>query len=196
MRVPVVEQSSQKVLDLLNGAEISTIRSLGGYSIQELIDYYDKNVAPIMVWVDSDHNLYRRHILPLAHTNPTVRLAVAAVSAQHAGEPDVPEDARNEAVSTIARYINDVTNQVTGGHDIEKRLDADSAEWILASMLVLSCYEMAHSGAAAADFHRRAARSLINTLSATECSRSMLFVSLRNMLSTILYFRIPIMGHS
>lgn len=168
--------------------QLPPIQSLGGSSLQELVDYYDKNVAPIMVWIDTEDNLYRNHVLPLAHTNPAVRLAVAAVAAQHAamfrGEPDVPEDIRNEAVSMITKYVHDVTKQVANGCDIGQGLDINAAEWILASMLVLSCYEMAHSGAQAADFHRKAARSLVNTLSGTECRKSTLFISLQNMLST------------
>ncbi len=78
-------------------------------------------------------------IFSLARTKPTVRLAVAAVSAQHAatssGESDVPEDARNEAVSTVTAYIHDVIRRVANGNDIGKVLDARAAEWILASML-------------------------------------------------------------
>jgi hypothetical protein len=170
--------------------EIARIRSLGGYSLEDLVEYYDKHVAKIMVWLDGDDNVYRRHVLPLAHTNPVVRLAVAAISAQHAafsrGDPDVPEDARNEAVAMISRYIHDVTCQIaTGGSRLLKEgLGEEAADWILASMLVLSCYEMFHSGAAAAEFHRTAAKSFVNTLSTTEWRQSTLFLSLRNKLST------------
>ncbi|CAG9986730.1 unnamed protein product [Clonostachys byssicola] len=170
--------------------EIARIRSLGGYSLEELVEYYDKHVARIMVWLDGDDNVYRRHVLPLAHTNPVVRLAVAAISAQHAafsrGDPDVPEDARNEAVAMISRYIHDVTCQIAtgGGRLVKEGLGEEAADWILASMLVLSCYEMFHSGAAAAEFHRTAAKSFVNTLSTTEWRQSTLFLSLRNKLST------------
>ncbi|CAH0057046.1 unnamed protein product [Clonostachys solani] len=102
------------------------------------------------------------------------------------GDPDVPEDARNEAVAMISRYIHDVTCQIaTGGSRLVKEgLGEEAADWILASMLVLSCYEMFHSGAAAAEFHRTAAKSFVNTLSTTEWRQSTLFLSLRNKLST------------
>ncbi|VUC21361.1 unnamed protein product [Clonostachys rosea] len=170
--------------------EFARIRSLGGYSLEQLVEYYDKHVAKIMVWLDGDDNVYRRHVLPLAHTNPVVRLAVAAISAQHAafsrGDPDVPEDARNEAVAMISRYIHDITRQIAAGGSriVKEGLGEEAADWILASMLVLSCYEMFHSGASAAEFHRTAAKSLVNTLSTTEWRQSTLFLSLRNKLST------------
>ncbi|KAM0431339.1 hypothetical protein ACHAPT_005313 [Fusarium lateritium] len=166
----------------------ASFHSFLGYPLQELIDYYDKHLCKIMVWVDSADNIYRRYVLPLAQTNLTVRLSVAAVSAQHAaasrGACLMSEDARNQAISMISRHITDVTNQVANGHEIDKQLSSDDAEWILACMLVLSCYEMAHSGASAAEIHRSAARSLVNTLSTAQCRKSMLFMSLRNMLST------------
>ncbi|KAJ5930262.1 hypothetical protein N7466_005755 [Penicillium verhagenii] len=146
-----------------------------------------------MVWFDSAGNIYRHDILPLAKKNKVVRLAIAAVSVQHAacnrGDRNISEDARNEAVAMITNYITDVTTRVTGGHDVELGLDVDAAEWILASMLVLSCYEMAHSGAEAAEFHRKAARSLVATLSTTDHCKSKFFTSMRNKLSTYEVFR-------
>ncbi|KAH7239777.1 hypothetical protein B0J15DRAFT_141653 [Fusarium solani] len=166
----------------------TSFHSFLGYPLQELVDYYDKQLCKIMVWVDSADNIYRRYVLPLAQTNLTVRLSVAAVSAQHAaasrGACLMSEDARNQAISVISRHITDVTNHLANGHEIDKQLSLDDAEWMLACMLVLSCYEMAHSGASAAEIHRSAARSLVNTLPTAQCRKSMLFMSLRNMLST------------
>lgn len=163
------------------------VESLGGLSLQELVEYYDTTIAPRMVWFDSEGNIYRHHILPLAQKNKVVRLAITAVSAQHAacsrGDHNIPEDARNEAVTMITNYITDITNRFTGGYDVEFGLDVDAAEWILASMLLLSCYEMAHSGAEAAEFHRKAARSLVSTLATTDHCKSKFFTSMRNKLS-------------
>ncbi|KAJ6114661.1 hypothetical protein N7486_000439 [Penicillium sp. IBT 16267x] len=180
-------QSLRANESLLSKVVEPDIESLGGLSLQELVEYYDKTIAPRMVWFDSEDNIYRRHILPLAQKNKGVRLAIAAVSAQHAacgrGDYSVPEDARNEVV-TMTNYITEVTHRVTGGHDVEFGLDVDAAEWILASMLVLSCYEMAHSGAEAAEFHRKAARSLVSTLATTDHCKSKFFTSMRNKLST------------
>ena len=187
LQAQATEQWSFPSPNAMAEARASNIESLGGFSLAELVDYYDKTIAPRMVWFDSENNIYRRHILPLAQDNKVVRLAVAAVSAQHAarrrGDRVVPEDARNEAVKIITNYINDVTRRGLFGHDPKEGLDVNAAEWILASMLVLSCYEMAHSGAEAAEFHRKAARSLVKALSTTDYCKSRFFTSMRNKLS-------------
>ncbi|KAJ5918065.1 hypothetical protein N7454_010440 [Penicillium verhagenii] len=188
LQTQATAQSLRVNKGLLSRVEAPDIDSLCGFSFQELLDYYDTKIAPRMVWFDSAGNIYRRDILPLAKKNKVVRLAIAAVSVQHAacnrGDQNISEDARNEAVAMITNYITDVTTRVTSGHEVELGLDVDAAEWILASMLVLSCYEMAHSGAEAAEFHRKAARSLVATLSTTDHCKSKFFTSMRNKLST------------
>lgn len=139
-----------------------------------------------MVWADSDDNPYRLYITPLAYTNPMIGLAMAAVSSQHASgskeDTAFSEKARNEAVGMISAYIKDITDHVMSGHELGSRLDDKSVESVLAAMLLLSCYEMAKTGAATADFHRRAARSLVNTFQTTGRCGSMLFHFLRNQL--------------
>ncbi|KAI5463913.1 fungal-specific transcription factor domain-containing protein [Mariannaea sp. PMI_226] len=158
--------------------------SIEGFCVQELVDYYDQHVAKYMVWVDTDNNLFRRFIIPLAQTHRVVRLAIVAVSAQHASRnregATISESTRNEAISTIRAYISDIMHGLTHGNN----LDSQAAEWLLASMLVLSSYEMIHSGAFAADFHRKAARSLINTVLISKTYQSPLFLMLKNKFST------------
>lgn len=139
-----------------------------------------------MVWANSDDNPYRLYITPLAYTNPVIGLAMAAVSSQHASgskeDAAFSEKARNEAVDMISAYIKDITEHVMRGHELGSKLDDESVESVLAAMLLLSCYEMAKAGAATADFHRRAARSLVNTFQTTGRCGSMLFNFLRNQL--------------
>ncbi|KAM5352817.1 hypothetical protein ACJ41O_005539 [Fusarium nematophilum] len=168
----------------LEDAEPWISSSISGFSLQGLIDYYAEHVAKYMVWIDTPDNLFRQHIIPLAQNHRVVRLALIAVSAQHAtrsrGDDRVLESTRNEAVSMIRKYINDMAYRLTDGHDI----DSCDAEWLLASMIVLWSYEMAHSGAVAADFHRKAARSLINTVTITRAHQSPLFSLLKNKFCT------------
>ncbi|KAJ3532065.1 hypothetical protein NM208_g8605 [Fusarium decemcellulare] len=159
--------------------------SLTNKTLQRLVEYWDKQVAPLMVWVDSDSNPYRIYITPLAYGNSVIGLAMAAVSSQHSGsEGDAAfsEKARNEAVGMISAYVKDMTDHVMSGHELSNKLDDKSVECVLAAMLLLSCYEMANSGGAAADFHRRAARSLVNTFQTTGRGGSLLFNFLRNQL--------------
>ncbi|KAF5695364.1 fungal transcriptional regulatory [Fusarium denticulatum] len=149
---------------------------------QQLLDYYDKNIAGLMVWIDSEKNYYRTKVLPLAQTNEAVRLAICAVSAQHAARDFTPssvyEKDRDHVLSMIMRGVDDMT-----AHP-QLTVTADTAEWMLSSMMVLSSYELAHTGGAdAADFHRKAARALVNTLSTVDFPKSSLFSFLQNQLA-------------
>lgn len=139
-----------------------------------------------MVWVDTDDNPYRLYITPLAYTNPVIGLAMAAVASQHSSgskeETAFSEKARNEAVGMISTYVKDITDHVMSGHELGSKLDDKSVESVLAAMLLLSNYEMAKTSAATSEFHRRAARSLVNTFHTTGRCGSMLFNFLRNQL--------------
>lgn len=140
-----------------------------------------------MVWVDTDDNPYRLYITPLAYTNPVIGLAMTAVASQHASgsnrETASSEKARNEAVGMISGYVRTITDHVTSGHELGSKLDDESAVAVLAAMLLLSNYEMAKTtGAATSEFHRRAARSLVNTFGTTGRRGSALFKFLRNQL--------------
>lgn len=140
-----------------------------------------------MVWIPSEDSPYHVYVTKLAYVNPVVGLAMAAVSSSHALNPvkddTFPEKARNEAVGMISAYVKDVITHVTSGHDIVKKLDQKSAEEVLAGMLILSCYEMTSYGASASNFHRRAARSLVNTLGTIQSEDRVLLNFLRNQLS-------------
>lgn len=162
-----------------------TLRS----SSPEFIDYYDKNLAGLMVWFDSEENDYRRRVLPLASSTPAVRYAVAAIAAHHGARtfslntPRFPEVARDACLDLINRHIQDMTGRLTDGSELNTRTDIAEAEWILASIMMISCYEMANSQVAAAEGHRRAARTLVNVFATKEASNRGLFRFLRNQLS-------------
>ncbi|KAL2424903.1 hypothetical protein ABEF91_003953 [Exophiala dermatitidis] len=155
-----------------------------------LLDHYDKNIAGLMVWIDSDKNEYRRLVLPLANRQPVLLLAILAVSAQHLAvtaniESDFSARARDAAVMMISTQIRQVTGCLAAGYDLASQIDVDTAVWMLASMLTLANYEMAESesGAIGADSHRQAARTLVNALETTKRDNNDLFNFLRNQLS-------------
>lgn len=52
-------------------------------SARAFIEYYDHNIAGLMVWFDTADNDYRRRVLPLAANAPGLRLAVG----RHLGPP-------------------------------------------------------------------------------------------------------------
>ncbi|KAF3000603.1 hypothetical protein E8E14_000808 [Neopestalotiopsis sp. 37M] len=161
--------------------------SIDKKTLHKLVLHWKENIASRMVWVDSDKNPYRVFVAPLAYTVPVVGLAMAAVSSQHASSPagygELSRRARDEAVDMISAYVKNITSHVLAGHDVGLQLNGQSVERMLAAMLLLSCYEMTDTGSSAADFHRRAARSLVNTFETTGHERSALFEFLRNQLS-------------
>ena len=155
-----------------------------------LLDHYDKEIAGLMVWIDSEKNEYRRLVLPLAEQQPVLLLAILAISAQHLAvtkeqESSFPARARDAAVAMISQQIQQVTGQLAAGFDLGSQIDPNTAVWMLASMLTLANYEMTETetGATAADSHRQAARTLVNALATTNREHNTLFNFLRNQLA-------------
>ncbi|EXJ63875.1 hypothetical protein A1O7_00210 [Cladophialophora yegresii CBS 114405] len=155
-----------------------------------LLSYYDQQIAGLMVWIDSEKNEYRRLVVPLAEQQPVLLLAILAISAQHLAvttgqETSFPARARDAAVTMISKQIQQVTGKLAAGFDLGSQIDPDTAVWMLASMLTLANYEMSETetGAAAADSHRQAARTLVNALATTNRETNALFNFLRNQLA-------------
>ncbi|KAJ4253753.1 hypothetical protein NW762_010147 [Fusarium torreyae] len=125
--------------------------------------YYIDNIARHMVWVDTEKNLYRDYIIELASDRPVLRLSISAAAALHwnatgnVEKVPFPESFRDEAVRGITTSVKDILEGTT-------QLTLENAQWILASMMVLSCCEMIKAGAEAADWHRRAARRLVGVI--------------------------------
>ena len=125
--------------------------------------YYIDNVARLMVWVDTEKNLYRDRIIEIASDWPVLRLAISAIAALHCNATGhneklpLPESFRDEAIRGIVTSVKNILENTT-------QLTLENAQWILASMMVLSCCEMIEAGAEAADWHRRAARRLVGVI--------------------------------
>ncbi|KAJ6785895.1 hypothetical protein PWT90_07921 [Aphanocladium album] len=158
-------------------------------SLPQLIEYYDKNLAGLMVWVDSAENDYRRTVLPRVMNTPGLRLAVAAFAShhgssrfQHAMEL-FPEAARDACLSMIHTRVHDMTSRVTDGAELDSKTDIADAEWMLACILMIACYEMSNSQSSAAEGHRLAARTLVNVFGTKQGYNNGLFAFLRNQLA-------------
>ncbi|KAJ4165226.1 hypothetical protein LMH87_006867 [Akanthomyces muscarius] len=158
-------------------------------SMPQLIEYYDKNLAGLMVWVDSAENDYRRIVLPRAMNTPGLRLAVAAFAShhgssrfQHAMEV-FPEAARDACLGMIHTRVQDMTSRLTEGAELDSQTDIVDAEWMLACILMIACYEMSNSQSSAAEGHRLAARTLVNVFGSKTGLNNGLFAFLRNQLA-------------
>lgn len=196
-RVPLVQKASKlgstsavpDQMQLAPTASPDILQTTLSNSLPQLIEYYDKNLAGLMVWVDSAQNDYRRIVLPRVFNTPGLRLAVAAFAShhgsshfQHAMEM-FPETARDACLSMIHTRVRDMTNRLTEGAELDTKTDIADAEWMLACILMIACYEMSNSHASAAEGHRLAARTLVNIFGTKEGYNNGLFAFLRNQLS-------------
>ncbi|PHH67507.1 hypothetical protein CDD82_1400 [Ophiocordyceps australis] len=160
-------------------------------SAREFIEYYDHNIAGLMVWFDSENNDYRRRVLPRAANTPGLRLAVAAIAAHHGGltfDHEIPrfsEAARDACLGLIQSHVRDMTGRLTGGSELTSQSDVADAEWMLAAILMISTYEMANAQAVAAESHRMAARTIVNVFGHHEACRTRTFDFLSNQLAVL-----------
>jgi hypothetical protein len=154
---------------------------------RSLLHHYATAITPIMVWLDSETNEYRRLIIPLAETQPVLKLAILVTSATHAGpDLDVDEDLINVASRTAIALITERVKQLTEGSandTILLNVDVANVEAVLAAMLLLSNYSLLHSEVFLAQFHRQAARTLIKTLASIVTFDDEIYSFLRNQVS-------------
>ncbi|PVH78382.1 hypothetical protein DL98DRAFT_550092 [Cadophora sp. DSE1049] len=159
-------------------------------TVAQLLDHYDRKIAGLMVWLDSEQNAYRRLVLPLAHRQPGLMLSILAISAKHlsaSGDEDsnFSKSACDAAVVAITKSVQQVTTRLAEGHDFTSESDMETAEWMLASMLTLSGYEMMGSNSMNWQTHRQAARTLVNALGTRNRKDNELYTFLRNQLSIL-----------
>ncbi|KAH7410651.1 fungal-specific transcription factor domain-containing protein [Cadophora sp. MPI-SDFR-AT-0126] len=159
-------------------------------TVAQLLYHYDHHIAGLMVWLDSENNAYRRLVLPLAERQPGLMLSILAISAKHlsaSGDEDsnFSRSACDAAVVAIANTVQEVTNRLAEGHDFGSESDMETAEWMLASMLTLSGYEMMGSNSLNWQAHRQAARTLVNALGTPNRRDNELYTFLRNQLSIL-----------
>ncbi|MAD84967.1 MAG: hypothetical protein CL912_18570 [Deltaproteobacteria bacterium] len=159
-------------------------------TVTRLLDHYDRKIAGQMVWLDSENNAYRRLVLPLAHRHPGLMLSIIAISAKHlsaSGDENskFSKSACDASVVAITKSVQQVTSRLAEGHVFSSESDMEIAEWMLASMLTLSGYEMMHSNSINWQTHRQAARTLVNALGARNRKDNELYTFLRNQLSIL-----------
>lgn len=139
-----------------------------GQEPSQFLKYYDKNLAGLMVWMDSEQNLYRTQVLPRAMDTLGLRYAIMAISSQHGPEEfskegtEFHKTARDACLALVQAQLKEMNGRVGDGVELATTDDIEDAEWMLASILMLACYEMARSQTEIAEGHRLAARRLIH----------------------------------
>jgi len=155
------------------------------------MEYYRRNLAGLMVWLDSEENDYRKRVIPLAEYQPAIGFAIVAFAAQHGwgGYPlgDVAamaESARDKCLQLIQTRAKEMTEKVAEGVELNSQSDIADAEWMLASILIINNYENARCRLEAAEGHRQAARTIVNIFNhSVSIEGRELFGFLRNQLA-------------
>lgn len=163
---------------------IATLNRFTEPVIRRLLHYYETEITPIMPWIDSPHNGYRRLILPLAESQPILRLAILATAARHAAfgtgvDEDLLRSASETAVTMITLRLTQLTMQ-DPGTTAQYDVDPTDIQAIIAAVLVLSDYSLLLSNLYVAQFHREGIRTLLNTLVCTTNRDTEMFVFLQD----------------
>lgn len=135
--------------------------------LSQLFAHYATHLCPLMIWLESDKNEYRRLVLPLAKDHLILQLAISAISAAHMPvEPLYGSDFSRKAYEAAIINITEQVREMNGanqdqGQENERISHVDG---VLAAMLLLTNqsllgYELSH-----VRFHRQATRILINSL--------------------------------
>lgn len=156
------------------------------------MEYYRQNLAGLMVWLDSEDNVYRKRVIPLAEYQPAIGFAIVAFAAQHEwGACPLREDiamiaesARDKCLQLIQTRAREMTAKVADGVELNSQSDISDAEWMLASILIINNYENARCRLEAAEGHRQAARTIVNIFNHSVVTQGReLFAFLRNQLA-------------
>lgn len=153
---------------------------------RQLLEFYSSDIAPLMVWLDSTQNEYKRLVIPLAETQQVLRLAIMAIAAGRAPHAfDVDDGFSRRAYENALRLITERVREMT---DLEfrdhsptdARTTASTNEATLAAMLILSNHSLLGAEISQAQLHRHAVRILIKAIAYTGTSDEELFDFLQN----------------
>lgn len=132
-------------------------------SVRRLIHYYDHAIAATRAWVDSPDNSWRNIIIPLAMNSPLLLHSVLALSAEHmsARVPSSglePGRYRRKSLKLLSQALSSELHTEPPIADSTPGHHQDSANEILAALLVLCSLEMVQSSLTLWRLHLCAAR--------------------------------------
>ncbi|KAF3918106.1 hypothetical protein ABW21_db0208605 [Orbilia brochopaga] len=141
-------------------------------TVKELVVHYDQVVAPVMAWIDSPANPWRKIMIPLATQSPTLLLALLAVSASHlsvqsgGNHPLYSPAATRYRDSSLALITNrlKLETQTLGyqspdiAYQLRDKMDSDAT---LAAIIMLTNFEQIGGQTNAWRTHLDAARTMV-----------------------------------
>lgn len=165
----------------------SIIELIGEQSVCQLLQHYATTITPIIVWIDSEENGYRRLIVPLADSQPILKLAIVVTSAAHLSsgttvDQNVIDLACQVAIASITEKVKHLTERGEGRNP-QLEINVADIEAVLAAVLVLSNYSLIKSNLSLAQFHRQAARVITKTLASIVTVDDTTYIFLKNQLA-------------
>ncbi|KIW95498.1 uncharacterized protein Z519_04083 [Cladophialophora bantiana CBS 173.52] len=165
---------------------LALAQQLPSSTAKRLLQYYATNIAPLMVWLDSEKNEYKRIVIPLAEKDTILQLAVLAISAAHMSQEDcLPPGFSQRAGEAAILMITEQVRQMTECNMNDSPIDVNGGitAGILAAMLILSNHSLLKSELSHAQSHRQAARILMNSLALKRPPDDDLTIFLKNQLA-------------
>lgn len=156
------------------------------HDLQPLLVHYATSIAPRMVWLDSEHNEYKRLVVPLAETQKALRFAIVAIAAAHAPDQAVADLELSQAAGKNALLMITERMRRMAESDMDTRSDQhvddgyDTDEGVLAAAAIVSNHSLLTSELSLAQMHRQAVRVLIKSIACTGPSNEELYVFLTN----------------
>ncbi|KEF56134.1 uncharacterized protein A1O9_07715 [Exophiala aquamarina CBS 119918] len=131
----------------VSGQPIHSLEGLPTSVSKQLLEFYCSNIAPMMVWLDSKQNEYKRLVIPLAETQQVLRLAIMAIAAARAPHNfDVDDSFSRQAYEAALRLITERIREMTDVEFRDQPVDtgpnASTNEATLAAMLILSNHSL------------------------------------------------------
>ncbi|OAL21353.1 hypothetical protein AYO22_08076 [Fonsecaea multimorphosa] len=167
-------------------AGLALAQQLPPSAAKRLLQYYATDIAPLMVWLDSEKNEYKCLVIPLAEKDTILRLAVLTISAEHMPSADyLPPGFSQSTGEAAILMITERVRQMTESNTIDPQIDVSGGitAGVLAAMLILSNHSLLKSELSHAQSHRQAARILMNSLELKRPPNDDLTIFLREQLA-------------
>lgn len=153
---------------------------------RRLIDHYTNNIAPIMVWLHSEHNPYKRLVAPLSESQKSLRFAILSIAAAHAAstlgvDAEFSRSAYDNALMLITERVREMANGELVTQHARATSGGDAHQGVLAAALILSNHSLFGTELSLSRIHRKAVRIIIDTIKSNIIgSESELFIFLNN----------------
>ncbi|KAK5020808.1 hypothetical protein LTR60_000238 [Cryomyces antarcticus] len=114
--------------------------------MQQLLDYYDKSICPVLVAFDGPANPYRMHVIHLAMQNEGLQSAIAALSTNNIRMRGLKEESRDIHGAPTPEELCYKTNSIEPLNTQLADPSLAQDDSVLATLLILCLFHVCDSG--------------------------------------------------